>query len=61
MALRCEDCSDKLIFVGGMRIGRVDLELHKCYICDKTYSFDLLKGKLKEYPETKKDIKKVKK
>ena len=58
MALKCLECSDKLIFTGGVHIGKIDLELHSCYRCNQLYSYNAIKGKLKEYPETKTTIKK---
>jgi len=49
MALKCEECSSKLIFSGGVKVGRTDLEIHKCNYCNQYYSYDFLKGKLSKW------------
>lgn len=51
MALKCktENCKGKLLFEGGTRVGRTDLEIYQCTDCKKYFSFDLRKGKLEEW------------
>lgn len=51
MTLKCKECGTKLIFKGGVKQGKIDIEIHECYRCNKLYSFDYLKGSLKEYKE----------
>ena len=47
--LKCKICGKLLIFRGGVKQGRSDLELYKCNNCNKVYSHERQKNKLEEY------------
>lgn len=49
MTKKCKSCENELIFEGGFKRGRVDLEIYQCSKCGKYYSFDVIKKILKEY------------